>query len=197
LERSKTEEGCRADHRRRSQYSPSNISERETHFDRDVHFYRWRVSYPVCGDISGFRGSSPGSRGNRDADWEVFDLETTRQTLGQAHLFENSVRTVFLPHLAITRIMQNVRNEKAVLSMDNCSPHLTPVVIDLLSEVRVKIVTFAPHTTQLFQALDLSLFGVLKRREQYQLPFGDDAGSARFIKKIYRDFRSTMTNINT
>jgi hypothetical protein len=80
--------------------------------------------------------------------------------------------------------------------MDNCSPHLTSVVIDLLSEARVRIVTFAPDTTQIFQALDLSLFGVLKRRGQYQLPFGDDAGSAPFIKKIYRDFRSSMTDVN-
>jgi hypothetical protein len=69
-------------------------------------------------------------------------------------------------------------------------------VIDLLSEARVRIVTFAPHATQIFQGLDLSLFEVLKRLGQYQLPFGDDAASARFIKKIYRDFRSTMTDIN-
>jgi hypothetical protein len=54
-----------------------------------------------------------------------------------ADLFENYVRTVFPPYLAITRIMQNVRNEEAVLLMDNCSPHLTPVVADLLSEARV------------------------------------------------------------
>jgi hypothetical protein len=113
-----------------------------------------------------------------------------------ADLFENYVRTVFLPHLAIARIMQNIRNEEAVLLMDNCSPHLTTVVIDLLSEVRVWIVTFAPNATQLFEALDLTLVGVLKRRGQYQLPFVNDAASARFIKKGYRDFRLTMTDIN-
>jgi hypothetical protein len=75
-------------------------------------------------------------------------------------------------------------------------PHLTPVVIDLLSEARVRIVTFAPHITQIVQALDFTLFGGLKRRGQYQLPFGDDIGSAHFIKKVYRDFQSTMTDIN-
>jgi hypothetical protein len=111
-------------------------------------------------------------------------------------LFENSVRTAFLPHLAITRIMQNVRNEEAVFMMDNCSPHLPPVVIDLLSEARVRIITFAPHTAQIFQLLDVILFGVLERGGQYQLPFRDDAGSARFIKKVYRDFQSTVTYIN-
>jgi hypothetical protein len=42
-----------------------------------------------------------------------------------ADLLENDLRTVFLPHPAITRIMQNVRNEEAVLSMENCSPDFT------------------------------------------------------------------------
>jgi hypothetical protein len=80
--------------------------------------------------------------------------------------------------------------------MNDCSLHLTPVVIDLLSTARVRIVTFAPNTTQIFQVLDLSLFGVLKRPGQYQLPFGDDTESASFIKKVYHDFRSTMTDMN-
>jgi hypothetical protein len=94
-----------------------------------------------------------------------------------ADLFENDVRTIFLPHLTITRIMRNVRNEEAVRLMDNCSPHLAAVVIDLLCEARVWIVTFAPNTTQIFQVLDLILFGAVKRRGQYQLRFGDDARS--------------------
>jgi hypothetical protein len=123
-------------------------------------------------------------------------LEQRAKPYVNADRFENSVPTIFLPHLAITRIMQNVRNEEAVLLMVNCSPHLTPVAIDLLLEVRVRIVPFAPHTTQIFQAHDLTLFGVLKKRGRYQLPFGDDSGSARFIKNVYRDFRSTMTDIN-
>jgi hypothetical protein len=42
-----------------------------------------------------------------------------------AGLFETDVRTVFLPHLAITRLMQNVHNEETVLLMDNCSPHFS------------------------------------------------------------------------
>jgi hypothetical protein len=112
-----------------------------------------------------------------------FILKKRTKPYVNTDLFENYVRTVFLPHLAITRIMQNVRNEEAVRLMDNCSLHLTPIVIDLPSEARVRIVTFAPHTTQIFQVLDLSLFGVLKRRGQDQLRFGDDARSARFIKK--------------
>jgi hypothetical protein len=48
--------------------------------------------------------------------------------------------------------------------MDNCSPHLTPVAVELLISARIRIITFAPHTTHIFQVLDLALFSVLKRR---------------------------------
>jgi hypothetical protein len=113
-----------------------------------------------------------------------------------ADLFESDLRAVCLLHFAITRITQNIPEEDAVRLMDNCSPHLTPVVVNFLSSARVRIVTFEPHPAHIFRVFDLVLFGVLQRRGQYQLPFGDDTGSARFIKKVYHDFRSTMTDIN-
>jgi hypothetical protein len=37
-----------------------------------------------------------------------------------------SLRNVFLPHLMITRIVKDLREEDAVLLMDNCSAHLIP-----------------------------------------------------------------------
>jgi hypothetical protein len=83
--------------------------------------------------------------------------------------------------------------------MDNCSLHVTLAVIELLSTARLRVVviTFAPHAMEIFQVLDLALFGVLKPRPRYQLPLEDDAGSIRFIKMMYHDhdFRMTMTMI--
>jgi hypothetical protein len=62
---------------------------------------------------------SPGCGGGRDSNWIAFDL-----------------RNVFLPHLMIIRIVKDLREEDAVLLMDNCSPHITPGVIELLSTAR-------------------------------------------------------------
>jgi hypothetical protein len=42
-----------------------------------------------------------------------------------AELFEDYLRGVFLPHLMITRIVTDLREEDAALLMENCSPHLT------------------------------------------------------------------------
>jgi hypothetical protein len=113
-----------------------------------------------------------------------------------ADLFENYIRTVFLPHLLATRRIHDFGEEDAVLLMDNCSPHLAPAVLTLLSNARVRIITFAPRTTQIFQILDLTLFGVFKRREQYQLPLDDERGTVHFIRKVYHDFRLAMTDTN-
>jgi hypothetical protein len=115
-----------------------------------------------------------------------------------AEPFEDYLRSVFLPHLMITRIVKGLRDDDTVLLMDNCSPHITRAVIELLStaRVRVSLLTFAPHTTHIFQVLDLTLFGVLTRRGQYQLPLGNDAWRTRFIRKAYHDFRMIMVRLN-
>jgi hypothetical protein len=112
-----------------------------------------------------------------------------------ADRFEDYLRSVFLPHLMITRIVKDPCKEDAVRLMGNCSSHITPRVIELLSTARVRVVAFAPHATQIFQVLDLTLFGVLKRRGQYQLPLEEDSGSTRFIRKVHHDFRMTITMI--
>jgi hypothetical protein len=112
-----------------------------------------------------------------------------------AEPFEDYLPSVFLPHLMIAHIVKDRREEDPVRLMGNCSPHITPAVIELLSIAPVRVLTFASHTTQICQVLDLTLFGVVKRRGQYQVPLHDDAWSARFIRRVYHDFRMTMMMI--
>jgi hypothetical protein len=42
-----------------------------------------------------------------------------------AELFEHDLSSVFLPHLMIIRIVKHLREEEAVLLIDNCSPQIT------------------------------------------------------------------------
>jgi hypothetical protein len=65
-----------------------------------------------------------------------------------------------------------------------------------LQDARVRVITWSPHTTQIFQGLDISFFGVLKRLVQYPLPFDDDEGTAAFILKTDRMFKKTMIEAN-
>jgi hypothetical protein len=83
-----------------------------------------------------------------------------------------------------------------VLLIDDYSSHRAPIILEVLSIACVSVVTFAPHTVHIFQVLDLTLSGVLYKSGQYQLPCGDHAAGARFIKKIYHDVRRTMFDVN-
>jgi hypothetical protein len=60
----------------------------------------------------------------------------------------------------------------------------------------VHAITFAPYTTQIFQVLDVTLFGVLKRRLGYKLPFEDQKETVEFIMKVYHDLKQTMVESN-
>jgi hypothetical protein len=74
--------------------------------------------------------------------------------------------------------------------------HALDHAISLLTEAGVRVITFAPHTTQVFQVLDLTLFGLLKRCPRYKLPFDNDNTTSTFIMKVYYDFGQTMVPPN-
>jgi hypothetical protein len=60
----------------------------------------------------------------------------------------------------------------------------------------MRVVTLPPHTTQIIHVFDLILFGVLKKRDQSQLPRGDGAGSGHATSKAHHDFPSGMIDTN-
>jgi hypothetical protein len=69
------------------------------------------------------------------------------------------------------------------------SCHVIDDIIGLLTEARVRVITFAPCTTQIFQILDVTLFGVLKWQLGYKLPFKDVKETVKFIMRVSRDFK--------
>jgi hypothetical protein len=74
-----------------------------------------------------------------------------------AEIFLDYTWTGFSYHLAELRTTDEFTEEIGVLLMDNCPSHLTDHVIHLLTEAPVHVIAFAPHTTQIFQVLDVPL----------------------------------------
>jgi hypothetical protein len=66
----------------------------------------------------------------------------------------------------------------------------------MLREHDVKVITFPPHTTQVFQAIDLTLFGVLKRKWQDKLPLGNYDRVVGFIQKAFHLLKQTFVPDN-
>jgi hypothetical protein len=67
-------------------------------------------------------------------------------------------------------------------------------VVALLAKVRVRVITFAQHTIEIFQVLDVTLSGLLKPHTSHELPFGDDTATVQFIMKVHHDSKQTMGN---
>jgi hypothetical protein len=76
-----------------------------------------------------------------------FVLRSNPSPYINAEIFLDYIRTVFLPNLAELRTLDGFAEETGVLLMDNCPNHVTDHSIGLLTEARVRIITFAQHTT--------------------------------------------------
>jgi hypothetical protein len=60
----------------------------------------------------------------------------------------------------------NLTDSPAVLLCDNCAAHIDDEIKALLAQNNVRLITFPPHTSNLFQPLDLVTFGVFKREHR-------------------------------
>jgi hypothetical protein len=83
--------------------------------------------------------------------------------------------------------------------MDNCSSHTSDDAITVLTRERMKIITLAPHTTLIFQMLDVVLFGALKKHAMDLTTLEKEQTTPAFIIKIYQfyhDFKQTIIEIN-
>jgi hypothetical protein len=94
---------------------------------------------------------------------------------------------VFVPNLAELGTLHRFAAGISLFLLDHCSSHATSDVIGLLGEARVGVITFPPHTSQIFQGLDLTLFGILKTHSGYELRFEEEA-TVEFILRSYHDF---------
>jgi hypothetical protein len=89
-------------------------------------------------------------------------------------IFLEYIRMVFMPKLNELLSLEQFADDDAVLLLDNCPSQVGDQVSTILRDARVRIITWPPHTTHVFQELDPCLFGVLKGRGQYILPFDND-----------------------
>jgi hypothetical protein len=125
-----------------------------------------------------------------------FVLTSNPKSYINAEIFTDYIRTVFLPNLAELRTLDGFAEETGVLLMDNCPTHAIDNIIGLRTEARVCVISFALHTIQIFQILNVAVFGVLKRRLRYKLPLEDEKETVEFIMNVSREFKQTMVAFN-
>jgi hypothetical protein len=89
-----------------------------------------------------------------------FVLRSNPKSYINAEIFLDYIQMVLIPNLVQLRKLAKFAEETGVLLMDHCPSDHT---IDLLTEARMRVITFALYTTEIFHILDVTLFGVLKR----------------------------------
>jgi hypothetical protein len=121
-----------------------------------------------------------------------FTLQFNQQPSVNAGILLDDIRTVFLLHIDTLRGLAVFAQEVAIRLMDNCSAHVSDHASRLLTDTRMHVITFAPHTTQVFQVPDLTVYGVLKGRLRHELPFDDDDAMLKVIIQVSHDFTELM-----
>jgi hypothetical protein len=78
------------------------------------------------------------------------------------------VDTVLVPEVESNRTLEGCNNKPVILFCDNGSVHCPEGILQKLARQVVIVLTHPPHTSHIFQALDVLLFGVLKRAKKNQ-----------------------------
>jgi hypothetical protein len=111
-------------------------------------------------------------------------------------IFIEYLTNVILPYFAATRESLHLQSFTGVLLCDNCSPHNEEGIKQLLADTNIRLVTFPPHTSQLFQSLDLLTFAAFKR-EKREVHVGRPVGSQVWeITKLIRALERATDSTN-
>jgi hypothetical protein len=88
------------------------------------------------------------------------------------------------------RELPGCAKKPAILFCENCSAHMPAPVLQNLACHAVPLITYPPHTSDIFQVLDVLLFGLLKRSKRFQMR---DDGLDAHVDHISRLVRAYET----
>jgi hypothetical protein len=110
-------------------------------------------------------------------------------------LFAEYVESAFVPPRRKNSCQEENRTRRChVIGRQlSDSPQVISDVMDLLNMARVRVVTFAPITTQIFQLLDLIVFEIFKHEEKYHLLFGDFETTVNSVYNTYIKMAKTLS----
>jgi hypothetical protein len=111
-------------------------------------------------------------------------------------LFESFLGHRLIPDMILMKTIPCYSKAEVVLMMGNHSSHVSGEIFGLIGENHVKIVSFAPHTTNVFQALNVPFFSVSKTKEEFWMRQDDDKTLAATIHTLVRQFHSVTTPEN-
>jgi hypothetical protein len=109
-------------------------------------------------------------------------------------IFESYVDTVLIPAIESNRTLKGCNNKPAILFCDNRSAHCTEDILKKLAYHGVIVLTYPPHTSHIFQALHMLLFGVLKRVKKHQRRDDELPEQVDDVLRLFRAYEQATTS---
>jgi hypothetical protein len=100
------------------------------------------------------------------AGWAELFIRSNDTSYVTRPSFKEYIRDVVLKYFNTTRETMHLENFAGVLLCDNCSSHIDEEGMVMLARENIRFITFPPHTSHLFQSLDLVTFPAFKREKR-------------------------------
>jgi hypothetical protein len=121
-------------------------------------------------------------------DGQDFFIRSNDTSYVTRAIFVEYIPDVVLKYFNTMRETMHLENFGSVHLCDNCSPYIAEDVMAMLTRENIRLITFPPHISHLFQPLDLLTFAVFKleKREIHVThPEGSQAWQmAKLIKAL-------------
>jgi transposase len=99
-------------------------------------------------------------------DGQDFLIRSNDMSYVARPIFKGYIRDVVFEYFTTTRETMHLENYADVLLCDNCSSHTNKEVMAMLARDNIRLTTFPPHISHLFQPLDLVTFAAFKREKR-------------------------------
>lgn len=113
-----------------------------------------------------------------------------------ADLFKEYIQAIIIPYVKAVRMNPPYSGEPAVLMMDGFPGHLRNDILQLLGQNGIKVFCFPAHTSNLFQELDLVLFGAMKRTRSNQSVDENDPEIIQFAEQLIKALLKELIDPN-
>lgn len=129
---------------------------------------------------------------------EGIDLNITTNTSPYVNeeIFHTYIEKTLIPYVNNQRRIEGFEKEFGVLFMDNCMAHCSERSLKLLAENSIIVISFPPHTSNLFQMLDLVLFGCVKNIKRGIERRKDLNPAAEILERTFRAYEQASTSSN-
>jgi hypothetical protein len=100
-------------------------------------------------------------------------------------IFRQYIREQFFPLLDAERKGAPPRDHPALIFCDNCSAHMDDSLLREFADHWVIVITYPPHTSNIFQVLDRLVFSVLKAAKRQVTKDSDLDGICDHIRRVF------------